>query len=424
MELSHSTVQNIGELYTSITKHENKILDEDSDFYNEEFANLFSDVLNTICISLVSEGYSAHAILDYLENTPDDDIIEKYINSDISIISEETVYSEYAIEQFEILSEALPLIAGAKLAAKVLGGAGARKAIVGGLSNVGRGLTVAAKRALGPGARKALGGVVSKVKGAAGGASNALKTAGKWAVGGAGFEAGSKAVKKMSGTGNEGDSSSSAAKPKPSSTSNTQVLAKLDGKQGVLDKTTGKFKSNKWDASEKDRYKEVRKTNAEKTQVEESYDAYDLVLEYLLSEGHADTVEEANYIMLEMNSEVIQDIVEQQTSAIRADAPRPGQRTVSMTATGKEPIGNRLAGQAGQAIGNFVRGINPKALKSTPAPEPRKPLVSTTKPKPSGLVDVSTAEKASQNLPGSRVYKERQGQAAKPGPSNNFGRGF
>jgi hypothetical protein len=372
MELSHSTVQNIGELYTSITKHENKILDEDSDFYNEEFANLFSDVLNTICISLVSEGYSAHAILDYLENTPDDDIIEKYINSDISIISEETVYSEYAIEQFEILSEALPLIAGtiagAKLAGKVLAGAGARKAIAGGLSTAGRGLTVAAKRALGPGGRKALGGVVSKVKGAAGGASNALKTAGKWAVGGAGFEAGSKAVKKMSETGDEGNSSSSAAKPKPSSTSNTQVLAKLDGKQGVLDKTTGKFTPNKWDASEKDRYKEMRKINAEKTQVEESYDAYDLVLEYLLSEGHADTVEEANYIMLEMNSEVIQDIVEQQTSAIRADAPRPGQRTVSMTATGKEPVGDRMAKQAGQAIGKFMSGINPKALKSTPAP--------------------------------------------------------
>jgi len=40
------------------------------------------------------------------------------------------------------------------------------------------------------------------------------------------------------------------------------------------------------------------------------YDAYDLVLEYLLSQGHADTLEEANYVMLEMDAETIQNIVE------------------------------------------------------------------------------------------------------------------
>jgi hypothetical protein len=40
------------------------------------------------------------------------------------------------------------------------------------------------------------------------------------------------------------------------------------------------------------------------------YDAYDLVLEYLLSQGHADTLEEANYVMMEMDAEMVQDIVE------------------------------------------------------------------------------------------------------------------
>jgi hypothetical protein len=39
-------------------------------------------------------------------------------------------------------------------------------------------------------------------------------------------------------------------------------------------------------------------------------DAYDLVLEYLLSEGHADTIEEAHYVMLQMDAEHIQNIVE------------------------------------------------------------------------------------------------------------------
>jgi len=39
------------------------------------------------------------------------------------------------------------------------------------------------------------------------------------------------------------------------------------------------------------------------------YDAYDLVLEYLISNGHADTFEEANYVMMQMSAEHIQSII-------------------------------------------------------------------------------------------------------------------
>jgi hypothetical protein len=42
------------------------------------------------------------------------------------------------------------------------------------------------------------------------------------------------------------------------------------------------------------------------------YEPYDLVLEYLFSEGHADTLDEAHYVMIQMSSEHIQDIVEAQ----------------------------------------------------------------------------------------------------------------
>ena len=42
------------------------------------------------------------------------------------------------------------------------------------------------------------------------------------------------------------------------------------------------------------------------------YDAYDLVLEYLLSTEQAATIEEANYVMTEMDAETIQSIVEAQ----------------------------------------------------------------------------------------------------------------
>ena len=44
------------------------------------------------------------------------------------------------------------------------------------------------------------------------------------------------------------------------------------------------------------------------------YDAYDLVLEYLLSQGHAENVAEAQYLMTEMDAEMIGDIVEEALS--------------------------------------------------------------------------------------------------------------
>ena len=44
----------------------------------------------------------------------------------------------------------------------------------------------------------------------------------------------------------------------------------------------------------------------------ESYEPYDIVLEYLLTSQQAATIEEANYIMTEMDAKTIQDIVSQQ----------------------------------------------------------------------------------------------------------------
>ena len=52
----------------------------------------------------------------------------------------------------------------------------------------------------------------------------------------------------------------------------------------------------------------------DKTNIKSSYeyDAYDLVLEYLLSTEQVATIEEANYVMTEMDAETIQSIVEAQ----------------------------------------------------------------------------------------------------------------
>jgi hypothetical protein len=49
------------------------------------------------------------------------------------------------------------------------------------------------------------------------------------------------------------------------------------------------------------------------------YDAYDLVLEYLLSQGHVETVEEANYVMLVMDAEFVGDIVEEHKNDLLAE---------------------------------------------------------------------------------------------------------
>ena len=63
----------------------------------------------------------------------------------------------------------------------------------------------------------------------------------------------------------------------------------------------------------KDNYNK-KKTKTDKTDVKSSYeyDAYDLVLEYLLSSEQAATIEEANYVMTEMDAKTIQGIVEAQ----------------------------------------------------------------------------------------------------------------
>jgi hypothetical protein len=69
----------------------------------------------------------------------------------------------------------------------------------------------------------------------------------------------------------------------------------------------------------KEQEKLKRKAEQSATTTKESYDAYDLVLEYLLSEGHVDTVEEANYVMLEMDVETIGTIVEEYENDLFAE---------------------------------------------------------------------------------------------------------
>ena len=46
-----------------------------------------------------------------------------------------------------------------------------------------------------------------------------------------------------------------------------------------------------------------------KKNLKNSYEPYELVLNYVLSEGHADSVEEAHYVMTQMDEETIKAII-------------------------------------------------------------------------------------------------------------------
>ena len=70
-------------------------------------------------------------------------------------------------------------------------------------------------------------------------------------------------------------------------------------------------------AKEQERRK--RESQAQTVNSSYEYDAYDLVLEYLLSQGHVDTVEEANYVMLVMDAETIGSIVEEYENDLLAE---------------------------------------------------------------------------------------------------------
>ena len=93
----------------------------------------------------------------------------------------------------------------------------------------------------------------------------------------------------------------------------TQTTSTNDKGQKV---TTTKTNLNLTGKEASDKKKEYLKKKAERrnnlNSMKEDYTPYDIVLEYLLSTEQAATIEEANYIMTEMDAKTIQDIVSQQ----------------------------------------------------------------------------------------------------------------
>ena len=192
-----------------------------------------------------------------------------------------------------------------------------------------------------------------------------------------------------------------------------------------LSPAAGKENANKMQRDVKFFDKLTKKNKIIPGMAHESYDLFDYIMEYLITEGYADTNESALVIMANMSEDwresivnenmlqsvgkaagnVVRDVKDRvtgkkeilpganayvkvggptskgdvkvggigpvgtysrssgsnsspttpqttNTSSIRADAPQPAQRTAQITATGKEPPGDKMVKQ----IGNFLTG--------------------------------------------------------------------
>ena len=101
-----------------------------------------------------------------------------------------------------------------------------------------------------------------------------------------------------------------------------------------------------------------------KKNLKNSYEPYDLVLDYVLSEGHADTVEEAHYVMTQMDADTIQTIVKEQgvfkSNVLNKKYPDQPE----MTEKGKETLPNLPDPKINGKDYNKIFGIGSSSQKA------------------------------------------------------------
>jgi hypothetical protein len=370
--MSNRDIDEIAYLYGHISNREYLSLDPESEYFDQELADLVENIISTISFNMINEGYSAEGIINFLENSSEESIVEYYFN--LPLLDENFVLDESTLIEFARLEEAL---------------GSALKLLSRGLKPAARTLKVATQRAMGPGARKVLTrastkvkDVASKVKGSIpskekvkSGAKTALGLGAATLAGYAGgrAEAASGGDAKTSpsdtkssptppksqspsptspspgpsGTGGGKPSGSKgstppkpskdsdkgpagetpmqkwarlhpklAAKVKPGQSGYEDISAKRE-KPGPNEKqdqtpTTGNPKAKidtKSVEADLKAQQERDKKRAESSTKKESYDAYDIVLDYLFETNQVDTLAEASYVMMEMDSDAIQSIV-------------------------------------------------------------------------------------------------------------------
>ena len=265
-------------LYQNIANRDVQQLNENSEYYDEEFTELVENIISTISLSMVHEGYSANAVIAFLANSPEEDIIEKYLNFDETIITESVVSEEYIQEQIvqldEIVGAALRVVGAGLKAAKYAKGAKGL-APVSRLSSGLKGAGTAAERVAKQGFRQSsvvrsgLSKAATKVKDIARGAKNKVQdvakgakaaltspTAKKVGLGalGAGALVGLPYVgAKLAGAGGPGGKGPSPETAKQSGDfMSGSSLAKLGGREGRL--KGGEFRTMPWSGDSRQRY--------------------------------------------------------------------------------------------------------------------------------------------------------------------------
>ena len=317
------------------------------------FEAAIEDIVVSITYNMLSEGKSVDEIVEVLSSEDEEVIIEHYASAQHSTTLTEDLDFDYYSEDFELVCERLGLLRGlvglAKGGGKLLMKGG--KALVKGAKPVAQkvaGATakgarvVKAKigRAIGPKGRQALKPVVNLAK----------KVAVPAAAAGAGYVLGKK----------QGEAEAEASKPeapkdtkpaypggqtKPEGEAINKKYQELrtkavDPKGKIKDpeevKKAEKYGKEQWaklypnlaakvkpDGTQKgtgqsqmekdaEELRSMQKASQERQEADKKKvkkEAYEVVLDYLLSEGHADTVEEAHYVMMQMDAENIQSIV-------------------------------------------------------------------------------------------------------------------
>lgn len=248
------------------------------------FAENISDIILRISYAKSSQGQSAFTIIEYFNTATVDQIVEDYFND---LIVENKVSDDYILEQtnivFEGIGSAIPSRLGFGIFKKLL-----PRRIAGRLTAkevVKRALPAAALTAgtiaiLKPDlAKKA----VEKATGTVTRTADNVKTTL------------SNLIPDIKPKDGEKEGEKEGEKPTTTTVSGMSPLAKPEPESISQRQIEREYKYNKMKQRELAR---------------NSMEAYDIVLDYLMAGGHAETIEEAHYIMMEMTSETIQNIVE------------------------------------------------------------------------------------------------------------------
>jgi hypothetical protein len=87
------------------------------------------------------------------------------------------------------------------------------------------------------------------------------------------------------------------------------------------------------------------------------YTPYDIIMDYLFENGHVDTIEEAHYVMIEMDNETIADIIESMPAAINPAAHKAAQKKQKMYNLGKGTDNPNEAQNALKRTGAQLPGV-------------------------------------------------------------------